>query len=60
MGGIGGGEAAVEGDAQEGNSGADDGVEYPEDVGGAVLVDDHVAADLTPVKAVVPDFQSRD
>ena len=52
-------QAAVEGDAEEGDGGADDGVEYPEEVGGGVLVDDHVAAYLAPVQAVVPDFDGR-
>ena len=53
-------QAAVEGDAQQGQGGAHDGVKHPEEVGGAVLVDDHVAANLAPVEAVVPDFQGRD
>ena len=50
----------VEGDAEEGDGGAHDGVENPEEIGGGVLVDDHVATDLGPVEAVIPDFERRD
>ena len=45
--------------ANERHGGAHDGVEHPEQVGSAVLVDDHVTTYLTPVKAVVPDFDCR-
>ena len=51
--------ASIQAEAQQGHCGADDGVEYPEEVGGAVLMDDHVATDLSPVEAVVPDFYGR-
>ena len=52
-------EPAVEGDAQQRHCGADDGIEHPEEVGRAVLMDDHVAAYLPPVEAVVPDLERR-
>ena len=50
----------VEGYAEEGDGGTHDGVENPEEIGSGVLVDGHVAADLGPVKAVIPDFERRD
>ena len=52
-------KATVEGDAQQRHGGADDGVEDPKQVGRRVLVDDHVAAYLAPVKAVVPYLDGR-
>ena len=50
---------SVEGDAEQGHGGADDGVENPEEVGRAVLVDDHVTADLCPVESVPPYLERR-
>ena len=50
-------EATVEGDAEQGDGGADEGVEYPEEVGRALLMDNHVATDLAPVEAVIPDLE---
>ena len=52
-------DSAINPDAQQRYCRAYDCVKHPEQVGRAVLVDDHMATDLAPVESIVPYLECR-